>query len=175
LTKWFAKHPGVPFPSVKAIADSKLVHPLHQALFEEAAAAGPVEQDSVTLADVRNERRYQEAFPAAMDAERIDALVFPSWAQLPTINGDRNTQLVAEPKAGNAPTALSSSLQFVASSLQWPAISVPRGYLGEDLPQGLQIVGRPWEEAKIIGYAYSYEQATHHRHPPASTPPLVRE
>jgi amidase len=141
-------------------------------LFEEAAAAGPVEQDSVTLADLKNEQRYQEAFPAAMDSERIDALVFPSWAQLPTINGDRNTQLVAEPKPGNAPTALGSSLQFVASSLQWPAISVPRGYLGEDLPQGLQIVGRRWDEAKIIGYAYAYEQATHHRHPPTSTPPL---
>ena len=109
-----------------------------------------------------------------MNAANIDALIFPSWAQLPAINGDRNTQLVGEPKPapGAAPTALSSSLQFVASSLQWPAISVPRGYLGEGLPQGLQIVGRPWVEAKIIGYAFAYEQATHHRRPPAGTPPL---
>jgi hypothetical protein len=30
LTNWIAKHPGVPFPSVRAIADSKLLHPLHQ-------------------------------------------------------------------------------------------------------------------------------------------------
>jgi len=174
LTKWFAKHPGVPFPSVKAIADSKLVHPLHQTLFDEAAAAKPVEEDPVTIADLKNEQRYQDAFPAAMDAARIDALIFPSWAQLPTINGDRNTQVVAEPKPapGAGPTALASSLQFVASSLQWPAISVPRGYLGEGLPQGLQIVGRPWDEAKIIGYAFAYEQATHHRRPPASTPAL---
>jgi amidase len=176
LTKWFAKHPGVPFPSVKAIADSKLVHPLHQTLFDQAAAAGPVEEDPVTIEDLKNERRYQDAFPVAMDAASIDALIFPSWAQLPAINGDRNTQLVAEPKPapGVGPTALSSSLQFVASSLQWPAISVPRGDLGEGLPQGLQIVGRPWEEAKIIGYAFAYEQATHHRRPPASTPALSR-
>ncbi len=174
LTKWLATHPGVPFPSVKAIADSRLVHPLHQTLFEEAAAAKPVEEDPVTIADLKNEQRYQEAFPAAMDAARIDALIFPSWAQLPTINGDRNTQLVADPKPapGAGPTALGSSLQFVASSLQWPAISVPRGYLGDGLPQGLQIVGRPWDEAKIIGYAFAYEQATHHRRPPASTPDL---
>jgi amidase len=176
LTKWFAKHPGVPFPSVKAIADSKLVHPLHQTLFDQAAAAGPVEEDPVTIEDLKNERRYQDAFPVAMDAASIDALIFPSWAQLPAINGDRNTQLVAEPKPapGVGPTALSSSLQFVASSLQWPAISVPRGDLGEGLPQGLQIVGRPWEEAKITGYAFAYEQATHHRRPPASTPALSR-
>ena len=77
-------------------------------------------------------------------------MIFPSLAQLPAINGDRNTQIVAEPKPGGGPTptTLSSSLTFVASSLQWPAISVPRGYLGEGLPQGLQILGRPWEEAE---------------------------
>jgi len=111
-----------------------------------------------------------------MDAARVDAVIFPTWAQLPTINGDRNTQITAEPKpaSGAGTTALTSSLTYVASSLQWPAISVPSGYLGEDLPQGLQILGRPWDEAKIIGYAFAYEQATHHRHPPASTPALGR-
>ena len=176
LNKWFAKHPGVPFGSVKAIADSKLVHPLHQALFDEAAAAKPVDEDPVTIEDLKNEKRYQEAFPTAMDTARVDALIFPSWTQLPAINGDRNTQIVDEPKPASpsTPTTLNSSLTFVASSLQWPAISVPSGYLGEDLPQGLQILGRPWQEERIIGYAFAYEQATQHRRPPASTPPLGR-
>jgi Asp-tRNA(Asn)/Glu-tRNA(Gln) amidotransferase A subunit family amidase len=32
--------------------------------------------------------------------------------------------------------------------------------------------GRPWSEATLIRLAYSYEQATHHRRPPVSTPPL---
>ena len=75
-----------------------------------------------------------------MDAARVDALIFPSWTQLPAINGDRNTQIVDEPKPASpsTPTTLNSSLAFVASSLQWPAISVPSGYLGGDLPQGLQ-------------------------------------
>jgi amidase len=177
LTKWFAKHPGVPFPSVKAIADSKLAHPLHQTLLDEAAAAKPVDEDPVTIEDLKNEQRYRDAFPAAMDAEKIDAVIFPTWAQLPAINGDRNTQRVAEPRPapGAGPTALSSSLTFVASSLQWPALSVPTGYLGEGLPQGLQILGRAWDEAKIIGYAFAYEQATHQRRPPASTPALGRQ
>jgi Asp-tRNA(Asn)/Glu-tRNA(Gln) amidotransferase A subunit family amidase len=101
-----------------------------------------------------------------MDANRIDAVVFPTFAQLPVINGDRNTQIAGEPKPGGGPTALGSNLTFVASAMQWPAISVPPGYLGEELPQGLQILGRPWEEAKIIGYAFAYEQAAHHRRPP---------
>jgi len=170
LTTWIAKHPGVPFPSVKAIADSKLVHPLHQALMDEAAAAKPVAEDPPTLQGLKDEQRYRDGFMAAMDGSRIDAVVFPTFAQLPAINGDRNTQIAAEPKPGGGPTALGSSLTFVASALQWPAISVPRGYLGEGLPQGLQIVGRAWDEAKIIGYAFAYEQATHHRRSPPLPP-----
>ena len=30
----------------------------------------------------------------------------------------------------------------VGSALHWPALSVPSGYLGENLPQGLQILGQ---------------------------------
>jgi amidase len=174
LTKWIAKHPGVPFPSVKAIADSKLLQPLHQGLLDEAAAAKPVDEDAQTIEGLKNEQRYRDAFTAAMDAGKIDAVIFPTWAQLPAINGDRNTQLVAEPKVApdGGPTALGSGLTFVGSSLQWPALSVPNGYLGEGLPQGLQILGRAWDEAKIIGYAFAYERATHHRRPPPATPPI---
>lgn len=175
LTRFIARHPGIPFPSVQAIADSKLLHPLHQAGFDAAAAARPVAEDPETIEGAANEQRYREAFTKAMDAAGIDAVVFPTWAQLPAINGDRNTQLTATPRPAPdaGPTALGSSLTFVGSSLQWPALSVPSGYLGEGLPVGLQILGRAWDEARIIRYAYAYEQATHYRHAPASVPPLA--
>ena len=52
------------------------------------------------------------------------------------------------------------------------ALSVPSGYLGDNLPQGLQILGRAWEESKIIRYAFAYEQATRHRRPPPTVPQL---
>ena len=147
LTKWIAKHPGVPFPSVKAIADSKLLHPLHQGLFDEAAAAKPVDEDAETIEGLKNEQRYRDAFTAAMDAGKIDAVIFPTWAQLPAINGDRNTQLVAEPKVApnGGPTALGSGLTFVGSSLQWPALSVPnfsRGGLAPGIADSRTRVGR---------------------------------
>ena len=177
LTKWFAKHPGVPYQSIQAIAESGLLHPLHQPLLEAAAASKPVEEDPATVEAGRNEQRYRDAFTKTMNAARIDAVVFPSSAQLPPINGDRNTQLASEPKsAPNAgPTAAGGGLAIVGvgSALQWPALSVASGYLGEGLPQGLQILGRAWDEARIIGYAYAYEQATHYRRPPLSVPSLV--
>jgi Asp-tRNA(Asn)/Glu-tRNA(Gln) amidotransferase A subunit family amidase len=46
------------------------------------------------------------------------------------------------------------------------------GYTYEDLPSGLQIIGRPWSEAALIEIAYAYEQATRHRKPPPIVPPL---
>lgn len=177
LTKWFSKHPGVPYASLQAIVDSRLLHPLHQPTLEAAAASKPVEEDPAAIEAGKNEQRYRDVFTQAMNAARIDALVFPSAAQLPPINGDRNTQLVAEPKpAPNAgPTASEGgrAIVGVASALQWPALSVPSGYLGEGLPQGLQILGRAWDEVRIIGYAYAYEQATRYRQPPLAVPTLV--
>jgi len=174
LTAWIARHPGVPYPSVKDIAASKLLHPLHQQSFDEAVEALPAEHDPATIEGRHNEARFRTAFMQAMDAAGVDALVFPTWAQLPAINGDRNTQLTDDPRPAPhaTPTRLGSSLTFVGSMLQWPAISVPNGDI-QGLPTGLQLLARAWDEAKLIQYAYAYEQATHYRQPPSTVPPLA--
>ena len=36
----------------------------------------------------------------------------------------------------------------------------------------ISFFGRPYDEGKLIGYAYDYEQATMHRRPPPLAPPL---
>lgn len=40
------------------------------------------------------------------------------------------------------------------------------------LPVGVTFFGRAWSDAALIRFAFAYEQATRHRHPPASVPPL---
>lgn len=40
-----------------------------------------------------------------------------------------------------------------------PALSVPCGLNGEGLPLGLQLMGRPFEEALVLQVGYAYEQA----------------
>ena len=47
---------------------------------------------------------------------------------------------------------------FNASGL--PAISVPGGFSSQGLPIGLQIAGKPFDEATVLRVAYSYEQAS---------------
>ena len=41
-----------------------------------------------------------------------------------------------------------------------PALSVPCGFTPGGLPVGLQIAGRPFDEATVLRVGYAYEQAT---------------
>ena len=51
-----------------------------------------------------------------------------------------------------------------------PAASVPCGFTAEGLPIGLQIVGRPFDEATVLRVADAYQRATdwHTRRPPVA-------
>jgi aspartyl-tRNA(Asn)/glutamyl-tRNA(Gln) amidotransferase subunit A len=51
-----------------------------------------------------------------------------------------------------------------------PALSVPCGWSGEKMPIGLQIVGKPWADAKVLGLGALYEQRRGFQIPIASLP-----
>ena len=46
------------------------------------------------------------------------------------------------------------------------------GYARGVLPVGLTFFGRAWSEVTLIKLAYGYEQASRHRRPPPTVPPL---
>lgn len=60
----------------------------------------------------------------------------------------------------------------------YPSITVPGGFvpptppIDNPFPSGVTFSGRAFSEPRLIGLAYAFEQATRHRQPPASTPPL---
>ena len=64
------------------------------------------------------------------------------------------------------------SKRTLASIMAFPAITVPAGFTPDGMPVGLEFMARPFDDAKLLQYAYAYEQATHHRKPPATTPRL---
>ena len=47
-----------------------------------------------------------------------------------------------------------------------PAVVVSGGFYAGGLPFGLEISARQWRDGNLLGWAFAYEQSTHHRHPP---------
>jgi amidase len=159
IERYLAKT-GPTFPkTLSDIVASGKFHPLHEVGLIAAASAGVRDDDPIVHRLEADEARMRTTYLAAMDGLGIDALVLPVATYPPKLNGDRNTT-----PAG--------SLTAIASALHWPAAVVPMGYSYDNLPSGLQIIGRPWSEALLIQIAFAYEQATRHRMPPTTVPPL---
>jgi amidase len=98
-------------------------------------------------------RARAQGLDAVMTKFRLDAIVAPTGSPAwPTdlVNGDHFLG------ASSTPAAVAG----------YPSITVPAGF-AFGLPVGVSFIGRPWSEAKLIRLAYSYEQATKHRRPPA--------
>ena len=52
------------------------------------------------------------------------------------------------------------------------SMTVPAGYTDAGLPVGITFFAPAFQEPTILKLGYAYEQATHHRVPPKTTPPL---
>jgi aspartyl-tRNA(Asn)/glutamyl-tRNA(Gln) amidotransferase subunit A len=62
--------------------------------------------------------------------------------------------------AGVNPQALSPKNTVFANYYGLPAVSIPSGFDSNGLPLGLQMVGKPWDEARVLRLAYRYETTT---------------
>ena len=91
-----------------------------------------------------------------MEDQKLDALVYPTLKRKPA--------RIDDPQGG-------STCQLSAST-GFPAISMPAGFTADGLPVGIELLGRAFDDAKLVSYAYAYEQATRHRRAPARTPAL---
>jgi Asp-tRNA(Asn)/Glu-tRNA(Gln) amidotransferase A subunit family amidase len=101
-----------------------------------------------------------------MADNQLDAIVHKSIEHQPTLIKDG----VNPPWVNTKGTPhLNTFLVFV------PVIAVPAGFTSDNLPAGITFMGRPYEDGIVIKLAYAYEQATHHRQPPSTTPPLPGE
>jgi Asp-tRNA(Asn)/Glu-tRNA(Gln) amidotransferase A subunit family amidase len=94
-----------------------------------------------------------------MDKGKLDALIYPTWSNPPRKVGD-----LKSPAGDNS--------QILSPQTGFPAITVPMGFTYGSLPAGLTILGRAFSEPMLIRFAYAYEQATRHRHPPERFGPL---
>jgi len=103
-----------------------------------------------------------QEFRSIMKEKRLDALVTPTVPTLPfkisDIRGDAYGYSV---KYGPVMTLYTAPFTLIGA----PAVSVNSGFAG-DLPVGLQIVGRFFDEGTILRIGKAVEDLTPHRKPP---------
>jgi aspartyl-tRNA(Asn)/glutamyl-tRNA(Gln) amidotransferase subunit A len=106
------------------------------------------------LEALEERRRIRAEIGAAV--ETVDALVAP-------------TVPVAAPRVGEEEVMLGGKAESVRAALLrlnrpanltgHPALSVPCGFTRAGLPVGLQLIGRAWEEGRLLAIARAYERA----------------
>ena len=158
---FFGRNRGAPFQSLRELVQSPDFAQLH-----------PIAQRRLGNSEPDETRHYQylrarEALMSnllkVMSDHRLDAIVHKSVEHQPTlIRQGVNPPYVTQKGVPH----INTFLVFV------PTVTVPAGFTRDDLPIGISFLGRPYGDGAMIRLAYSYEQATRHRKPPASTPPL---
>lgn len=152
LNRYLATRPGAPKDLAALIAYNRAnaareMPYFQQEIFEQAQAKGPLTSAAYRQARTRGQRLAgSEGLGAALKAQKLDALIGPTVGPAWTtdlVNGDRYL-------GGGASTA--------AAVAGYPHVTLPMGTL-HGLPLGLSLIGAPWSEARLLAYAYGFEQA----------------
>lgn len=97
---------------------------------------------------------FREAIEKRMDELQLDAIIYPTWNNKPA-----KINLFNEEYKGD-------NSQIIAPHTGQPAFTVPMGFTTENLPAGIQFLGRLFDEPTLIKLTYAYEQGTQHRKSP---------
>src|SRR5262249_14991948 len=115
----------------------------------------------------------RQAVLSTMADYGLDAFVYASVDHHPDLIPD--DVLTREPRlSARGPLSARAPTRARAASVGFPAIVVP-GVFADDLPVGIEILGRAFGEGDLLKIAYAYEQAPHPRRPPWPAPPLPGE
>ena len=127
-----------------------------QELFERAEASAKDDPAEVERVRLDNRRAAAEGLDRLLTQGSLDALIAPTlspaWVT-DLVNGDH--------VLGGATT-----LPAVAG---YPHVTVPMGQV-QGLPVGLSFIGSAWSDAKLLGFAFAYEQRTRLRRAPTLDP-----
>jgi Asp-tRNA(Asn)/Glu-tRNA(Gln) amidotransferase A subunit family amidase len=163
---WLASLPNPPVRDVEEILASGEFHPsVAEWLASYQEFVGPPDENGGCIEAAMNADVLRAGVRRAMDTLDLDALIYPTWLNPPRLVND-----LTSPDGNNSPQ--------LAPPTGFPALTVPMGFVAErtlvgpGLPVGLQFLGDAWSEPRLLALAYAYEQATRHRLPPPTTPPL---
>ena len=157
LNAYLAAHPSAPVRTLEEVIASGKFHPAIETQLRNSQSVESRDTQEY-LAHIVKRNILRDAILKAMADNRVEALTYPTIRRKANVIGE---------------TQMGTNCQLSANS-GLPAIVVPAGFTADGLPVGVELLGRAWSEPQLIKFAYAYEQATRHRHPPDSTPALDR-
>ena len=161
---YLAQHPNAPVKTLSEILLSGKVVPARARALMNVIGHSTDEPGYQQLLLIKEELR--QAVLTAMADHRLDALVYATFDHPPVrIPSDVMTRTVVDSTGPGNNRRLSPVIGF-------PALTVPAGFTADGLPVGLEFMGRAFAEPTLFRLAYAYEQGTHHRTPPQTTPAL---
>jgi Asp-tRNA(Asn)/Glu-tRNA(Gln) amidotransferase A subunit family amidase len=162
LNTYLALHPNAPYHDLKSIVASGLYLPYIADEIKGSVAAPGKDDRRTPCPNVYQDPpkiAFRNAIKAAMEADHLDAIVYPTWSNAPR-------------KVGDTTSPAGDNSQVLSPQTGFPAITVPMGFTHNNLPAGLTFIAPTFREDKLIRYAYDFEQTTRHRKPPPLFPAL---
>ncbi|GAC1407832.1 MAG: amidase [Ktedonobacteraceae bacterium] len=138
----------------------------HLDLYGETVRARLIQGRTIAAVDYLRAQYDRRILSSSLRAvmQRVDALVLPTLP-VPAIPIERMGQdIEIDGITENATVALLRlTMPFNLAGL--PAVSFPCGFSRDGLPIGLQVAGKPFEEATVLRVAHAYQQLTdwHHK------------
>ena len=154
-------------PPVDSVAELHRTGSYHEALelFETIAAApSDPTTDPTYWPSVVAQESLRETLLYVLAANDLDGLLFPD-VQVPP---PKHAAL----RAGDIGRDDYPVNTVIASQASCPAISMPAGFTDDGLPVGVEILGQPFSERRLLAMAAAYEDHADTRRPPACAPPL---
>ena len=133
----------------------------HPDLYTEAVRMRLMQGQTVTAVDYLRALHERRIFTSSLRAllQRVDAFVLPTLP-VPAVPVERMGQdIEIDGITENATVALLRlTMPFNLAGL--PTISLPCGFTSSNLPIGLQVAAKPFEEATVLRIAHTYQQLT---------------
>ena len=161
---YLAQHPNAPAKTLSDILVSGKVAPARARVLMRVLGHSTSEVGYLELLLAREQLRQDVL--VEMANKKLDTLVYATFDHQPiVIPADATTRTVLDSSGPGNNRRLSPVLGF-------PALTVPAGFTADGLPVGLEFMSREFSEPLLFRLGYAYEQGTHHRRPPKTTPAL---
>lgn len=153
----YLRESGAPISSIPELLESGKYHAALEARYRRSVArAEDTEEHGARLARQGEVRRL---LIETMDANNLDALVYPTLRVKPVFIGESQY----------------GSLCRIAAHSGLPALTAPAGFTADGLPVGIELLARPFADGRLLGLAFAWERLEQPRRAPQRMPSLVTD